>query len=356
MVRKDIEDKIEKLRKEGATIYSFSRLEVFNECAAAYDMTYNKKLAKSDNVYSVLGGAIHESLEKIYNGEDIDILKNFEEDYGKTIGVYDFPNNARENYLKCMKHYCENFKKDDLNSLQEYPFIVEINGRYITGIIDRITKDPNSNENTLRIIDYKTSTLYKSSDLVKKGRQLVLYAYAIEQMTGQKVTSICWDMLKYVHVQYNKKTRKRRKLFLRNEFIYFWKEEILEELTSQGMDFMDALEIYMSALQSNQMPKELSDVFTVSEGYVEYEYNEETKEELLSYLTDVINKIESENKWEYKKITANNNFNCLYLCNNRENCKALQMYFDSQTEDVEKEEIEEIKNNSYDFSELFGGE
>ena len=80
----------------------------------------------------------------------------------------------------------------------EEEILVEINGYLLKGFIDIYFK----NNNEIVILDYKTSSKFAKRDLIPNGRQLVLYAIALEQMYPDcKVVAIGWDMLKYVEVQ-----------------------------------------------------------------------------------------------------------------------------------------------------------
>lgn len=347
-MRKDILDKIEKAKKNKEVLYSFSRLDVANDCLYAYNETYNKSNKGIGNVYASLGLAIHDGLEEFYNTGKNNLSKKFEEEYNKTKeDGYNFMSDTiEESYMYCMRHYIENFKSDNKNSLQEFPFMIEYKGKKIIGYIDRIVQDTsNEGERTLRIIDYKTSTMYTKSDKKIKGRQLVLYAYAIEQMTGYKVTSVCWDMLKYVKITYKGKTRKTKKFFLRNEYVLAWKNEILQELENKGYDFEEALDIYMECLGKNKMPEEVLDMFEFEDALVEYEYNEETKEELFNYLDTTFDMLLNVKNWKTKHI-KDKNFKCFYLCNHRETCPALKSYFNNIPEHM-------LDDDGINFEELF---
>lgn len=346
-MREDILKKINEARANGEILYSFSRLESFNDCLYAYNITYNQHNRGLDNIYALLGTSIHDGLEHYFNCGENELQERFDKGYENALkDGYNFPNDKiKENYLYCINHYIKNFKSDGLNSLQEFPFMIELNGIKIIGFIDRITKDPNSSDNTLRIIDFKTSTNYSKKEKQIKGRQLVLYAYAVEQLTGKKVTSVCWNMLKYINVKYKKKTRKTKKIFLRNEYVLFWKDEILQSLQDKGYEFEDAIDIFMEHLQKNEMPNEVLEDFEFGDAYVEYEYNDETKQELLDYIEKTVKKINKTKEWKAKNI-SNGDFKCLNLCNHRETCPALKSYIQKLPETM-------VEETGINFDELF---
>ena len=348
--KKELEKEIQAMRESGEEIYSFSKLETANDCPYAYKLAYIDKREdlSQDNIYSVMGSVIHDALEKTYNGEEVDIKKEFDEGYYKCKNDgYDFPDsNIKEGYMKCMHHYIENFKKDEFNSIQEYVFLTDIDGIKVTGFIDRITKDPDSEEKTLRIIDYKTSTAYAKKDLAKKGRQLILYAYALEKEKGVKVTKVCWNMLKYVNVYYSGKTRKKKTLYRRDEYVMAWKDEIIKELESLGYDIVEALDIFMENAVINVIPEQVADKFKITEGYLEYEYNEETKQDLIDYVKDSVKKIKELKEFKPKNIDYFNKFSCQTLCNFRDHCPALKKHNDALNEIYEE-------SDDIDFEDIF---
>ena len=71
----DIKEKINKLKEEGYTIYSISRLNTVDECGWEYWQTYKEHLASKDNIYGFTGTRIHKCLEDIQNGIKVDFPK-----------------------------------------------------------------------------------------------------------------------------------------------------------------------------------------------------------------------------------------------------------------------------------------
>lgn len=80
-------------------------------------------------------------------------------------------------------------------------FLIEINSHYLQGIIDLLIYNE---DGTVSIRDYKTSSKFANADLEEKGRQLILYGLAMEQL-GYKVKDLAWEMLKYVEISYKLK-------------------------------------------------------------------------------------------------------------------------------------------------------
>lgn len=341
--KEELEKEIQMMRQSGEEIYSFSKLETANDCPYAYKLAYIDKRydISQDNIYALMGNIIHDSLEKTYNGEEVDMKKEFDDGYEKCKEQgYDFSSlNIKESYMKCLHHYIDNFQKDGFKGMQEYVFLTDIDGIKVTGFIDRVTKDPDSEEKTLRIIDYKTSTAYTKKDLPKKARQLILYAYALEKEKGVKVSKVCWNMLKYVNVYYSGETRKKKTLYKRDEYVMAWKTEILKELETLGYDIIEALDIFMENAILNVIPEQVADKFTITEGYLEYPYNEETKQDLIDYIKDSVKKIKDMKEYKPKNIDMSNEFLCQHLCNFRGHCPALKKYNDVLNEIHEEEDM-----------------
>lgn len=350
--KEELEKKIHKMREEGLPVFSFSKLGSYDECPFCYKMAYiDKNRDTLSNIYSELGTALHDGLEEIYNGGDNHLKEKFENAYLNCVtnNLTFGRQSTQDNYLANMRNFIENFQKDDLKCFNEYLFLIEIEGIYITGYIDRITKNP-ENPQTLRIIDYKTSTKYAKKDLIEKGRQLVLYAYAIEQLSGMKVTSICWNMLKYVTVEFTGKLKNGRKkksstLFERSKVVYTFRNEIIQALEDKGYSSDEAIDIYCEALETDKIPEQVRDMFIIKDGYVEHTYNEETLQELKDYIKTTVENINKESKWKPKKLDEYNIFGCSVLCNYRHICPYLKdfiskkNYIDVGIEDVDNSEF-----------------
>lgn len=345
--KKELEKQLEELKNIGITVFSFSRLGVYNECPYAYKLGYIDKIEGLDNIYSALGGAVHDELEAIYNGKENELQSKFDNAYKECIEKkLFFPSSSiEEGYLSNINHYIKHFKKDDLKSLNEYMFIIEINGVHLVGYIDRVTKDPNGDG--LRIIDYKTSTKYQKRTLAEHGRQLVLYAMAVEKISGLPVTCLCWNMLKYAEVKYLGKKKFKRKegvIYERNKIVATFRAEMIGAFEEIGYTEDEAIDKYYDALVENDIPDEIKHLFEIKDGYQYYPYNEETKEDLVTYITETVEKIKNDNKWKHKKIDRQSDFMCLTLCNHRKVCPYIKKYINNETENPDDNLLEELED------------
>lgn len=319
--------KIDELYALGIPVYSYSKLTTGDECMYGYDLTYNQKKKQVDNIYSHLGGAVHAGLEDIYNGKENKLMETFQKAWveaeEKDLKFTD--DTIKRNYYTCIEHYINNFVPEDLQGTQEFLFLIEIQSVWVRGYVDRITRDPLSDDKTLRIMDFKTSSKFTSKSLQGYGRQLVLYGYALEQLTGYKVTSLCWNMLKMVHCEYTGKTSKRTFVQDRNKFVMYWKKEIIDELCKKGHDIEEAIEIWNQYEEFNLIPPELSDKFIIHDALVYYPFTEETVEEMKEWIVNTAKKLESADKFEPLLVTKQS-YKCFNLCGHRDKCEALKTY------------------------------
>lgn len=335
-------DKIEELDKLGIKIYSFSKLDNAQDCLFGFYKEYveKDKKNKQDNIYSILGVAVHECLEQAYNSskeEDWSKLlsETFEKAYSQCIEnkIYFPTDTIRENYINSITNYCATFKKDNHKSFQEQIFLMRIDDDiWVRGFIDRVLADDTSGKDSLRILDYKTSTLYGKNELPKKGRQLVLYGIAVEHSSKYPVTSLCWDMLKYVDVQYTGKTRKRKRIFDRHNFITVWRSEIiesLEEVFNGEEDYENIIYAYEQAVIKNKIPVEIEDKFILSPAWVSYPFTKETKEECIEWIRETVKTINNTTEFLPKEIDSHNSFKCIHVCSYRGVCPYIKKFVQS---------------------------
>ncbi|MGL6132065.1 MAG: PD-(D/E)XK nuclease family protein [Fusobacteriaceae bacterium] len=353
---------LDKLKSEGADIYSYSKLKSFTQCKGAYKDTYINKKKRANNVYAIIGSYIHDALEDIYDNSwsDVENKLVLEEGFQNAlmeIGVHnnnteqrkDFygnlpegeyylkfmSENVEQNYMKAISHYINNFKRENVKRLNEALVVVELNGKYVQGFIDVIQEDENGDGQTLKIIDYKTSTVWASAEETSKhAQQLLFYAWAIMQKYPKlKVTSVSWNMLKYVNIKYHGKTRKTNTLFRRDK-LFDKKQGILTEIYDafkiKGYSDLDTAVILSEGMSKNQIPEEISDMFDIWEGYLDYPVTEENLLSTVNHLTEIMNDIDKEEIFEHMKITDKDNFNCTWLCNHRHTCEVRAKYFKSK--------------------------
>lgn len=191
-------------------LYSYSKVSSIDGCPYEYYLSRILKKEGKNNSYAVLGGYIHDIIEKFYNNEltydgmlDEFETKWLEIETSGNIKLY----NDEEKNTKMVEQY-----KEDIVSflkthkplgkvLTEKEVWKDINGNIFFGYADGITKDKDGNT---VIIDWKTSTLYKGDDIKAHQQQLLLYSLALNEL-GIPLDKIkaCWLFLKYFKIKFN---------------------------------------------------------------------------------------------------------------------------------------------------------
>lgn len=348
----DIKEKINKLREEGHTIYSISRLNTVDECGWEYWQTYQEHLPGKDNIYGFTGTRIHKCLENIQNGIKIDFPKEINQmlTEAQLLDIVFPTEKIEEKWKKDIISFAHNYVAPVYNKVEtEKLFLVELDGNYLQGIIDLVIYNE---DGTISIRDYKTSSKFSNVDLEEKGRQLILYGLAMEQM-GYKVKDLAWEMLKYVEISYKQKNGKIRTTIAERGFIL---EKLKADITREmkALKKYDELTIEMmvdTAIEENSfdnLPQSIRDKYTIKDYICYYDFTEERKEETKAFIRAKIGDIENfkdkKEWWEPKEITPYNSFYCSNLCNHRERCEYLQHFLAIQEMYKEEKENEEAED------------
>ena len=178
-------------------IYSVSQLKTYENCPKKYLFQYIYKIPTLPKHYFDFGTSIHTVLELILPEFDKNISKEIL--FKKAIKLlhsnwiskaYVDSKQEKEYFKKgidSIKDFIEKefelrLKKRKIIALEK-KFLIEINGKKITGFIDRIDKC----ENDFEILDYKTSNSIESQSQLKENLQLYVYAVALKKMEEFKV-------------------------------------------------------------------------------------------------------------------------------------------------------------------------
>jgi ATP-dependent helicase/DNAse subunit B len=161
----------------GKTIYSFSRLQSYHNCEYGFFLNYKLHKDGVQNMYSLLGGVVHENMEKlVYNQmTNEEALKIFREklfEYTEILN-YKFPSpKIQQNFVECVENYIKLYSPIPHKEFySELEFYTDINGIPLHGFIDGVVFKENDK---VVVIDYKTSTKFTKKDLQEKGLQLAL--------------------------------------------------------------------------------------------------------------------------------------------------------------------------------------
>lgn len=353
----NVEEKIKYLKDKGIPVYSISRLNTVDNCGWEYWQTYMEHLSPKDNIYGFTGTRIHKCLEDLQNGKEI----NFPMEINKILedaSILDinFPSdNIKNKWVKDIMQFACNYNPPKYNKVEtEKKFIINIDNNYLQGIIDLVIYNE---DNTISIRDYKTSSKFSNSEIEEKGRQLILYGIAMEEL-GYKIKDIAWEMLKYVEISYPLKNGNIRKTVAERGFILDkLKSDITKELKS--LKKYTDLEIEMlveEAVETNsfdKLPVEIKNKYTIKDYICYYDYTEERKRETKAYIKAKINEIEQFQNdiswWEPKELTTYNSFYCKNLCSHSNRCEYLQDFIEKEEIYNEEKENQEIENELLKF-------
>lgn len=340
-----VQEQIKKLKEQNVPIYSISKLNTMDECLWSYWLTYMEHLPSKENIYTFAGTKIHSCLEKIQNGENIDFNKEFLNmlEDADVCGI-SFPNdNIKTKWIKNIQCFIKDYKRPIYNKFEtEKLFLIKIDNYYIQGIIDLLIYN---NDGTVSIIDYKTSSKFSNTELRAKGRQLILYGMAMEQL-GFKVKSIAWDMLKYCKISYPLKNGKIRETIAERGFVL---EKLKNDITKEMKNFpqydeLTAEEMITKACNDNSfenLPIPIKGKYKIEDYILEYDFSEENKKELKDFIKAKIGDIEQfssqKSWWEPKELTPYNTFFCENLCSFSDDCEYYQRF---------KEILENAKSNN----------
>lgn len=349
------EDRLEKLREQGKNIYSISRLNSLNQCPYSAYITYVLGDRGDSNVWAALGSIMHDTLQNIIdNAMSTDtLIENLNNgiDNMEISGV-DFPkdrngnSSIRDNWIANMTGFCEHFKAPKGTFKTEQLVIYKVSDDdYIQGYIDleRINDD-----GSIDVFDWKTSSQFKGDHLIEAGRQLVLYAQALEQ-EGYKVNQLAWVMLKYCVVSWKQKNGKiKEKICEWRNYVSQIRPYLLNPPVAVDIDEFELDMIVSKAVENNSLdglPAELRDQFEVKQYVRYYDYTQDVINETLNYVTNQINSFKergTEEKNYPPKDVANDSYFCSSLCGHNKRCPYYKDYCSSFVKTDRKSEEDDL--------------
>ena len=314
------DERLIELRDKGIHIYSISRLNTIHQCEYQAYLNYILGEKQKPNIWACAGGIIHDRLEDIVHGRgsNKELRQAIDEELENfSLLDIDFPVDKngnptiRNNWIANMSRFADEFKLEDGNYETEQLVIFPVNEQAVMqGYIDVIK---HNDDDSVDILDWKTSSQFTGDHLIEAGRQLCLYAMALE-IEGIKVNAVKWVMLKYYEaswVQKNGKTKTK---------VGEWRnlakdlESVVEKkLIDEGRDEFDIALMLDEMKKNNTVP----DFITVKPYVREYELTDEVRQETLDYINNTIQSyedhIEKNMKWKPCDCKSNSYF-CANLC------------------------------------------
>jgi ATP-dependent helicase/DNAse subunit B len=361
MIVLDAKEKLNQLYKQGAKVFSFSRLGTFNNCEFEYYNSYVLKNRGINNIYTELGSLIHKNIEAIY--DELSDIEKFKGNYTdkmmelEMVGMK-FPNESiGDSWKKDVSHFIHNFNKLDTKIIQEKLIVFEVaDGLWMQGYVDGIVPSEKGKP-YVEVIDWKTSSKFAGKKLNEAGRQLLLYKVGIEDNTPLKVDKVMWFMVKYIYVCNMQKNGKvKKKMCNRGKWVKELKAPIEKELRTSGMDDFELEMLLDKAIEDNNLnclPKSIQEKYWLEDCFVEYEITDEKIEELKQYIVNTVNAIDNKdhsnpNDWQPVEIDKYNSFYCATLCGHRKTCKFYKKFLDENADSFDK------KNKKDDEFDIFG--
>lgn len=353
MAKRETHPRLQELYDKKIYPYSISKLNAIDGCLLEAYFSYkctDERRNREKSIYGIMGNQIHEVLEGIYNDISTpeDLLPAMKKELADADLInIDFPRDfkggtsIRDSWIKDMTHFCNNFKKLEGNKFttEELIILKVSDKRYLIGYVDLIQLI-DEEKKIIDIYDFKTSSIFKKEDLAHHGRQLVVYAMAKEQQ-GYTVRRVAWLMLKYVKVSFegyarsNSKTKKTiEKIIQRGKIgkeLAGQVERLLVEAGYNEIDIDILLEDFIETNQFDILPKDISSAFKVEQCIVEYDINEEVKQEVLKYINeraDIFEELweKTDEDWLPVKIDQKQSFYCNNLCSHRSICPEIKKY------------------------------
>lgn len=333
-------------------LYSYSRLGCYHNCLYEFYQSYILGNKGTNNAYGYLGGETHEIMEELHPGNITrdEALAKFKESFVMCdLMGYKFPNeNIKKNYHDAILdfiYWYETLPND--KSIIEEGFKIDINGAKLRGFIDlSLVKD-----GQMWVVDWKSSSwsgFSGATKLLEKGRQLALYASAIEEKHGIRPIRASWVMMKYVHVKYKTKRSKRIE---RQKFVQEFMPLIMDEMVALGYSPAEIsleLEGKRTLMDVANINPDILKNFATRMAFIHYDISDLIIKEARAYVKDTAVQIESMGKEEsdYPPVELNKSttFFCQHLCNHGKTCKYYKQHQKDNSPDKAKKDFDKIFN------------
>jgi putative RecB family exonuclease len=196
------------------TIYSYSRLETFEQCRLKFRYRYIDKIIPKipKSIEAHLGTIVHETLEWLYLQvlagtlpTADDVIMHYSEKWAEqylpeTLIVNKYMKekdyfNKGVNFLIDYYFKHQPFKENTIAIEKKIEINLDNTGdKKLIGFIDRLVHNLATNE--MEIHDYKTANTLPTREELAKNRQLALYSLAIKEEFGKdKNISLIWHYL-----------------------------------------------------------------------------------------------------------------------------------------------------------------
>ena len=183
-------------------VWSFSRVEAFENCPHRWYLRYIRRCKEKDKFYASYGSFIHKLIERYYNGEltKSEMLTTFLRDFKKEVRGFRPKASTLKKFIDGAVVYLTNFEPFPYKMVAvEKKVEFEIEGIKFVGYIDFLGEDESDGE--LVVVDNKSRDLrprssrpkptVKDKELDAILRQLYIYCVAVEQEYGRLPKALC---------------------------------------------------------------------------------------------------------------------------------------------------------------------
>ncbi len=191
------------------TVYSHSKLSLFESCPEAYKIKYIDKTFPDLplSIHLFLGSEVHEALEWLYQEKDFReielddlieyFIKNWKDKYSDEIRITEGDEEVYFNRgIKFLVDYYQKYKPFSENTVEiEKKILFPLDEEhFIQGYVDRIVLKGDKYE----VHDYKTNQRIKSQEEVDEDRQLAFYHLGLQELFGQEIkVDLIWHFLAF---------------------------------------------------------------------------------------------------------------------------------------------------------------
>lgn len=186
-------------------VWSYSRIESFNDCPYRFFLKYISKCKDADKFYASYGSFMHKLIENYYRGilSKDEMLTEFLTGFSKNVKGTRPQESAVQKYIRCGVEYLKGFQPF------KYPMVevekrveFEIEGLKFVGYIDYLGEE----NGEYYIIDNKSRDLkprsnrekptVKDKELDSMLKQLYIYSAAVKQEYGKFPKALCFNCFK----------------------------------------------------------------------------------------------------------------------------------------------------------------
>lgn len=207
------------------TVYSHSRLSVFEACRLRYRLKYLDRVRRDlEGVEAFLGSRVHEALEALYRdvsmgrvptaeGVIADFRRLWDEEWHDDMLLSDpryGPADHRSVGEECLRRYHVRhapFRGDQTLGVEVRIGVDLPGGARLEGYADRVARDP---DGWISIHDYKTTSTLPTQADVDRDRQLALYQAGVETLwPGAPGIRLVWHFLRFDERLVSTRSRER---------------------------------------------------------------------------------------------------------------------------------------------------